>query len=146
MIGLEAKNFDVKTTATWEEKKRGYFVTTEWPHLLPFSCPPAFGGIDRPSPEDLFLASIATCTLTTILHICNSLHTKPESLNVTTTATVRYDKETNDFIFSTITCIINIKGEEFLLERACELIPKYCIIGKNIKPNINYNININTPP
>ena len=146
MIGFKATNFNVKTTATWEEKKKGHFVTTEWKTPLPFSCPPSFGGIDQPSPEDLFLAAVATCTLTTILHLCDRLHTGPESLSVMTSATVHFDEKTNDFSISSIQCTINISGEEFLLERVCYLVPKYCLIGKNIKPKINYKININTAP
>lgn len=146
MIGYNAKKLNLKTTAVWEEKKRGYFITTEWKEPLPFSCPPSFGGVDRPSPEDLFLAAIATCTLTTILHLCDSLHTQPNTLSVTTSATVQFNKNVNDFEFSFIKCIINISGEKFLLERACELIPKYCIIRKNIKPQIVYEVNINSTP
>ena len=142
MIRHEAKNFDVKSTATWEEKSRGHFVTTEWKTPLPFSCPPSFGGIDRPSPEDLFLASIGTCTLTTILQICDSLRTEPKTLTVTTSATVQYNKSEKDYEFSKIQCSINVSGEKFLLERACDLISKYCFIGKNIKPTIVYNFNI----
>jgi uncharacterized OsmC-like protein len=142
MINPEAKNFDVKATAIWEEEKRGHFVTTEWKTPLPFSCPSTFGGIDLPSPEDLFLAAIATCTLATILQICDRLHTNPESLSVATSSTVQFNESLNDYEFSSIKCVINISGDKFLLERACDLIPKYCIIGKNIKPEITYDINI----
>jgi uncharacterized OsmC-like protein len=142
MIGHEAKKFEVRTTITWEEKKRGNFVTTDWKTPLPFSCPPLFGGTERPSPEDLFLASIGTCTLTTILHICDRLRTEPKTLTVTTYATVQYEKVINDYEFSEIQCSINISGDKFLLERACDLTPKYCFIGNNIKPTIVYNFNI----
>lgn len=146
MTGFKAESFNVKTTAIWEEEKRGRFVTTEWKEPIEFSCPPSFGGTALPSPEDLFLASVATCTLSTILHICDKLHTKPESLSVTTSAVFEFDTKTNDFFVSTINCSINIYGEKFLLERACELIPKYCVIGKSIKPTINYEVNINPSP
>ena len=146
MIGLKAKNFNVKATATWEEKKMGNFITTEWKTPLPFSCPPSFGGTALPSPEDLFLAAVATCTLTTILQLCDRLHTEPENLSVTTSAKVQFNKTINDYEFSSIMCTIKISGEKFLLERACELIPKYCIIGKNIKPKITYDIHINQAP
>ncbi|MHA2245019.1 MAG: OsmC family protein [Candidatus Hodarchaeales archaeon] len=146
MIRQKAKNFDVKTTATWEEKKIGNFVTTKWKTPLPFSCPPSFGGTNLPSPEDLFLAAVATCTLTTILQLCDSLRTEPENLSVTTSAKVQFNKRINDYEFSAIFAKIKISGEKFLLERACDLIPKYCIIGKNIKPPITYDIQINQAP
>ncbi|MFX0014407.1 MAG: OsmC family protein [Promethearchaeota archaeon] len=143
MLKSNIKNLDVQTIAIWEKKKEGFFVTTNWKKPVPFSCPPVFGGNDQPSPEDLFLSAIATCTLTTILHLCDSLHTTPKSLSVTTKATLEFNKENNDFFFSVIKCLINIHGESFLLERACELIPKYCVIGKNIKPKVTYEVNIN---
>lgn len=142
MINPEAKNFDVNATAIWEEEKRGHFVTTEWKTPLPFSCPVSFGGTDLPSPEDLFLAAIATCTLATILQICDRLHTKPESLSVATFATVRFNDSISDYEFSSIKCVVNISGDKFLLERACDLIPKYCLIGKNIKPQVIFDLNI----
>ena len=142
MLNPEAKNFDVNATAVFEEEKRGHFVTTEWKTPLPFSCPTSFGGTGLPSPEDLFLAAIATCTLATILQICERLHTRPESLSVATSSTVQFNESISDYEFSSIKCVINISGDKFLLERTCDLIPKYCLIGKNIKPQIVYDINI----
>ncbi|MFX1284103.1 MAG: OsmC family protein [Promethearchaeota archaeon] len=142
MIKPEAKSFVIKTVATWEEKRKGSFITTEWKEPLPFSCPPVFGGTNHPSPEDLFLAAVATCTLSTILQLCDSLRTEPETLKVTTSAEILFNTSKNDYEFSTIKCKINISGDVFLLQRVCDLIPKYCIIGKHIKPAVNYEIKI----
>ncbi|MHA2317290.1 MAG: OsmC family protein [Candidatus Hodarchaeales archaeon] len=131
------------SVATWRKQKKGDFCTTDYSDPLPFSCPSVLGGIETPSPEDLFLSSIATCTVTTLLHMCDKLHTSPNSLQVHTSAYLRLIDETN-YQFQSINCEIEISGEEFLLERACELIPKYCAVSNAIKPEINYHVTLNT--
>lgn len=133
----------LENKAIWEKNKKGKFFTTLFPTKIPFSCPPEFGGSNEPSPEDLFLAAISTCTITTILHICDSLHTQPNSLNVTTSCSLIYLPE-KDYEFSNIVCKISITGDRFLLERVCELVPKYCLIGRSIIPKINYEFEILT--
>ena len=154
---LSKRNTDVKSisskqsidemyfssAATWENEKEGIFRTTEYSDPLPFSCPSELGGIETPSPEDLFLSSIATCTLTTLLHICDKLHTSPNSLQVKVSAYLRLIDSSN-YQFQEINCEIDVSGEEFLLERACELIPKYCAVGNAIKPDISYHITLNS--
>ncbi len=143
MLRFEKIELNVKITALWEKKKFGHLVKPGFSEKIQFGCPPEFGGeSNRPNPEDLFLASIATCTLTSLLRICDSLRTTPTSLDVTTSATIKFNKTAKDFEFSTIKCVINVSGDEFLLKRACKLIPKYCIIGKNIIPKIKYETNI----
>ncbi|MFX0088262.1 MAG: OsmC family protein [Candidatus Hodarchaeota archaeon] len=143
MFRFEKNELNVKITALWEKKKYGHIIKPDFFEKIQFGCPPEFGGeTNRPNPEDLFLASIAACTLTSLLRICDSLRTTPTSLDVTTSTTLKFNKTINDFEFSTIKCVINVSGDEFLLKRACKLIPKYCIIGKNIIPKIMYETNI----
>lgn len=130
------------SAATWRKEKEGDFLTTEYSDPLPFSCPSVLGGIGTPSPEDLLLSSIATCTTTTLLHMCDKLHISPDSLQVKVSAYLRLIDDTN-YQFQDIKCEIEVSGEEFLLERACELIPKYCAVGNAIRPEINYHVTIN---
>jgi organic hydroperoxide reductase OsmC/OhrA len=128
--------------ATWIKEKEGTFVSTEDKTQLSFSCPPILGGNEFPSPEDLFLASIATCTLTTLLHVCDRLRTSPEELNVK--ASGKLVLVDVNYEFRDIECIINVSGDKFLFERACELAIKYCAVGNAIKPPIKYSIIINS--
>ncbi|MFX0185365.1 MAG: OsmC family protein [Candidatus Hodarchaeota archaeon] len=144
MLRSAAKRLSFSTTAFWENEKKGHFKTTHSNREISFSCPPEFGGIETPSPEDLFLVSIASCTLTTFLHLCDSLRTEPESLAVTTEAKITLSKSKGRYEFSTIKCIIKAKGDKFLLKRACELTPKYCLVGQSVKPKLEYKIKINT--
>ena len=131
------------TSANWNKEKQGEFFTTEYSEPFPFSCPSVLGGIETPSPEDLFLSSIATCTVTTLLHMCDKLHTSPNSLQVKVSAYLRLIDAAN-YEFQTIKCHIDVSGEEFLLERACELIPKYCAISNAIQPEVTYFVTINS--
>jgi uncharacterized OsmC-like protein len=142
MLESSVKEVPFETTAIWEKKKQGNFKTTHLKENTPFSCPPVFGGTEEPSPEDLFLVSIASCTLTTILHICDSLRSEPEKLKVTTRANMVFNKSEGFYEFSKIKCLIEAQGEEFLLKRACELAPKYCLVGKSVRPDIIYEYNI----
>ena len=128
--------------ATWKKEKIGEFRITEYSNPLPFSCPSVLGGIETPSPEDLFLSSIATCTVTTLLHLCDKLRTSPSSLKVKVSAYLRLIDESN-YQFQEINCEVDVMGEEFLLERACELIPKYCAVSNAIQPQINYHVTLN---
>ncbi|MCK4848642.1 MAG: OsmC family protein [Candidatus Heimdallarchaeota archaeon] len=137
------KEIFFSTTANWEKEKIGKFYTTEYSEPLPFSCPTILGGIETPSPEDLFLSSIATCTVTTLLHMCDKLHTSPNSLQVKVSAYLRLIDGAN-YEFQAINCQIDVSGEEFLLERACELIPKYCAISNAIQTEINYLVTLNS--
>ena len=128
--------------ATWLKDKEGSFLATEYETALSFSCPPVLGGKKTPSPEDLFLASIATCSLTTLLHMCDRLHTSPEKLNVKVTGVLRLVDL--NYEFQDIHCTVDVFGDEFLLERACELAIKYCAISNAIKPRIDYQVTINS--
>ncbi|MFX0051285.1 MAG: OsmC family protein [Candidatus Hodarchaeota archaeon] len=144
MLKSLAKKLEFSTTAFWEKEKRGHFTTSLSSEKLAFSCPPEFGGIETPSPEDLFLVSIASCTLTTFLHLCDNLRTEPKSLTVTTEADITFDKSEGRYKFSTIKCIISANGDKFLLKRASELTPKYCLVGRSVKPKLEYEIRINS--
>jgi uncharacterized OsmC-like protein len=137
------KEMKFSSTATWTKDKLGNFRTTEFSDSLPFSCPSVLGGISTPSPEDLFLTSIATCTVTTLLHMCDRMHTTPNSLQVIVRGSIRLIDDTN-YHFEAINCEIDVSGEEFLLERACELIPKYCVVSNAIKTEIIYHVTLNS--
>ena len=132
-----------KVSANWKKEKKGEFYTTEYSDSFPFSCPSVLGGIETPSPEDLFLSAIATCTVTTLLHMCDKLHTSPDSLQVKVSAYLRLIDAAN-YVFQAINCQIDVSGEEFLLERACELIPKYCAVSNAIQPEIYYQVTLNS--
>ena len=131
------------TSANWKKEKKGEFITTESSESFPFSCPSVLGGIETPSPEDLLLSAIATCTVTTLLHMCDKLHTSPDSLQVKVSAYLRLIDGAN-YEFQDINCHVDVSGEEFLLERACELIPKYCAVSNAIRPEISYLVTINS--
>ncbi|MHA1995656.1 MAG: OsmC family protein [Candidatus Hodarchaeales archaeon] len=131
------------TTATWDKDKEGSFLTTDYTKPILFSCPPKLGGIETPSPEDLFLSAIATCTLTTLLHICDSLRITPNTLEVSVSGDLRLI-EASSYEFENIKCRLVVTGDKFLLERACEKVPKLCVVSNSIKSLITYEVIINS--
>lgn len=137
------ENMHFNTSATWEKDKEGTFLTTDYSKPMLFSCPSDLGGIDTPSPEDLFLSAIATCTLTTLLHICDSLRTVPDTLQVHVSGDLRL-KNASNYEFENIKCRLEVSGDEFLLERACEKVPKLCVVSNSIKPLVTYAVIINS--
>jgi uncharacterized OsmC-like protein len=138
-----AEKMHFTTSATWDKDKEGSFQTTKYSKNLLFSCPPELGGIETPSPEDLFLSAIATCTLTTLLHICDSLRVTPDSLEVIVSGDLRLIGASN-YEFENIHCRLEVTGDEFLLERACEKVPELCVVSNSIKPLITYDVIINS--
>ncbi|MHA1228384.1 MAG: hypothetical protein ACTSPV_16750, partial [Candidatus Hodarchaeales archaeon] len=60
MAQYTGKTLHLETNAVWEKNKSGYFTTSLFHDKIPFSCPPEFGGTNKPSPEDLFTSAIAT--------------------------------------------------------------------------------------
>ncbi len=138
-----AEKMHFTSSATWEKEKEGSFLTTDYSKPLLFSCPPNLGGIETPSPEDLFLSAIATCTLTTLLHICDSLRTAPNSLEVSVSGDLCL-KEAANYEFENVHCQLEVTGDEFLLERACEKVPKLCVVSNSITPLVTYDVIINS--
>ncbi|MHA1978191.1 MAG: OsmC family protein [Candidatus Hodarchaeales archaeon] len=138
-----AEKMQFSTSATWEKDKEGSFLTTDYSKPILFSCPPELGGIETPSPEDLFLSAIATCTLTTLLHICDSLRTTPDTLKVGVSGELRLINASN-YEFENIQCRLEVTGDEFLLERACEKVAKLCVVSNSIKPLVTYDVMINS--
>ncbi|MHA1973986.1 MAG: OsmC family protein [Candidatus Hodarchaeales archaeon] len=141
MVQYSGETLHLEINAVWEKEKSGHFTTGLYKEKIPFSCPPEFGGNELPSPEDLFTSAIATCTLTTVLHLCDKLRTVPKSLEVKTKSLVEFDKD-DGYKFTKIECFVKMSGDEFLLQRICELIPKYCLISQSIKPKIDYTFEI----
>ncbi len=143
MHSKNSNDLSFSSEAVWKDKKRGYYYTTDINNNFHFSCPQMFGGSpeDGISPEELFLSSIATCTLTTILHMCEKLQTNPLELNVKARGSLSTDG-IGDYEFNPIRIIIDMKGDKFLLQRAAELAQKYCLIGKSVNITLNYEVNI----
>lgn len=68
---MERKTFRYFVSVDWEKGKQGFFsgINNE---KFAFSCPPEFGGPEGfMSPEEIFVASIATCVMATFINVCS---------------------------------------------------------------------------
>ena len=142
-----SESLEFSVDAIWSKDKYGKLYTTQLGNnSIGFACPIPFGGVvDKISPEEMFLASIATCTLTTILHLKDKVRTTLEKLSVSLKSGI-IQKENNDYEFKDINCDIIMSGskdDEFLFERICSLAPKHCLIKKSITKKITYSFTIN---
>lgn len=134
--------------AIWSKDKYGKLYTSQLgKNCIDFSCPIPFGGVEgKISPEEMFLSSLATCTLTTILHLIDKVRTTIDKLSVSIESSI-IKLDNQDYEFNEIICNINLYGkdpdDEFLYERICSLTPNYCLIKKSISNKILYNFLIN---
>ncbi len=100
--------------------------------------PPQFEGTeDVWSPEDLLLASVASCTMTTFLAIA-----KNKKLDVNAYSTegeAILDKTKAGLCFSEIILRVTVEvnaGDEEKAERVLSAAHKYCIIANALKPEV----------
>ncbi len=66
---LKPRLYEFGTSLSWTEGKKGLLSSTGKPPIV-IACPPEFGGPDGFwSPEDLLVASVEVCIMTTFLHL-----------------------------------------------------------------------------
>jgi len=70
---LKHKSFSYKTELTWEDKKRGVLTSHDKP-IVVVSSPPEFKGEPGMwTPEDLLVAAVESCTMTTFMAFAQRL-------------------------------------------------------------------------
>lgn len=132
------KKFIFKTNIKWIEGKKGKLYSSDKPSFE-FSTPPEFRGPDGFwSPEDLFLASINSCIMTTFIHFVEKEPLVFLSYESETEGEVSFEE--GKLIFSSVTVrpVIKVKNESDK-EKAKQLINKserYCLISASVKSKI----------
>jgi peroxiredoxin-like protein len=70
---IKHKTFTYQTAVTWEDKKRGVLTSGEKPVLI-VSSPPEFKGeAGIWTPEEMFVAAVDACTMTTFMAFAQRL-------------------------------------------------------------------------
>jgi len=131
-----------KNDVAWKGNRKG-ILSFEGKHEIDFSTPASFGGpAGMLSPEDLFVASVNACTLTSFLYFAEKLDLNLISYTCSAEGVVM--KTEGPFMFSGVTLnptiVVERDEEKVIATKAIELTEKYCIISKSIESTVKVKI------
>ncbi|MDP8216826.1 MAG: OsmC family protein [Candidatus Kaelpia imicola] len=137
-IKQRSKKFIYRTTVSWIKEKRGLLYSSSKP-TFEIATPPEFKGHEGMwTPEDLFVASVNSCIMTTFLYYAEK--ERLEFLNYESEAEGILEKLGNQFMFSEINIrpkIVVVSSNQ--IKEAEELLyyaEKNCLISNSIKSKI----------
>jgi len=127
------------TQLEWTGEKKGVLRCEGKPDIM-VACPPEFGG--HPgiwSPEDIFLASVEICTMTTLLWFTNKENIKLKSYGSVASGTVELIGGV--FQFSSITVDIQIcvssEDDRVRVERLVKKVERACLVTNSITSDVS---------
>lgn len=135
---LEPVKYKYRTSLRWTKEHKGILSS---PGKIDFevACPPEFGGHEGYwSPEDLFVASLEVCIMTTFLWYIEKIGVKITKYESNAEGTCQMVNR--KFIFSEV--VVNVKvgvekeedGEK--IEDAFLKIKKWCVVSKSVKSSV----------
>jgi organic hydroperoxide reductase OsmC/OhrA len=137
-LALEPKKYGYSTSLKWTGEHKGRLSCDGKPDIG-VACPPEWGG--HPgiwSPEDLFVASIEVCTLTTFLFLLEKHRGALVSYESTAEGTAQMVD--NVFVFKDVTVDVNVlvptQEDVRKAEMAFSKIADWCLITKMVKCEI----------
>lgn len=133
--GIMSEEHAYRVAAWWTSGRTGLAKSDSAPSAIHFTAPAEFGGMEgRWTPEELLLAAIASCYVTTLHAIAGSARVDFTDLQVEAGGTIQ--KEESGYRFSRIVLRPNLRiasaGER---ERALELLQraeKLCLVSRAI--------------
>ena len=136
--------YKYNTSLVWTGEKKGISSSEGKPNLN-IACPPEFGGHPNIwSSEDIFLASVEACTMTTFIHFANI--TELNLLSYKSDAIGFVKMIDNSFYFDSIKINIRIEvktdRDKKKVQRILKHMKKTCLISNSIKTNVEYDTNI----
>jgi len=133
-----AKDFNFQSTIRWEGGKKASIGSRENPSIE-VSTPPEFKGPEGYwSPEELFLASINSCILTTFLFFVDKSFATFLSYESNIEGTVSLVGGKLFFTTVTVRPVIQVEDEEQKEEvtKLMEKSKKYCLISSSVNAEI----------
>ena len=133
-----------RTNVKWTELRKGILSSKGKPDIK-VACPPEFGGHPNIwSPEDLFLASIEVCTMTSFLYLAGKSKITINSYESKAKCSAKLVdgmfKLTDINIFIKIHVPSDYKKE--IIEKLIEKLPKICLVSKSIGQDFELNSEI----
>ena len=128
-----------QTHLRWTGEKKGKLCSKTKPDIE-VACPPEFGG--HPgiwSPEDLFLASVEICIMTTFLWYVNKENLSLKSYDSKASGTVEMSGGVFQFSSIVIKVRIGISSEDdrFHVEKMMKKVERACLITNSIRTDVN---------
>ena len=128
-----------QTRLRWTDEKKGILSCKDKPDIN-VSCPPEFGG--HPgiwSPEDIFLASVEICTMTTLLWFTNKENIILKSYSSKADGTVQMSGGV--FQFKSIRIKVDIgvssEGDRNRVEILLKKVKRACLITNSITTDVH---------
>jgi organic hydroperoxide reductase OsmC/OhrA len=130
-------------TASYQSYERDYIVFTENKMDIPGSSDPAFrGNPGRHNPEDLLLASLASCHLLWYLHLCAQAGVTVLDYTDRATGTMQENADGSGcFVEVTLNPTVTV-ADQSMIEKANELHKKagdYCFIANSVNFPVRYH-------
>ena len=140
----EPVKHNYQTSLRWTDEKKGILSCDGKPDIN-VACPPEFGG--HPgiwSPEDIFLASVEICTMTTFLWYVNKENLSIKSYDSEANGTVEMSGGVFQFSSITIKVRIGISSEDdrSRVEKMMKKVERACLITNSIRTDVNIESDI----
>ena len=146
MAEIKSKQFFYRNTVRWKEQKKGMLSSLDKPDIE-IATPPEFKGHDGIwTPEDLLVASVNSCIMTTFLYYAKREHL--DFVSYESNAEGVLEKVDKEFIISYISVKpkVTIKNEEDVdkARRIIKLSDENCLISNSVKSNVEVIAEIRT--
>jgi organic hydroperoxide reductase OsmC/OhrA len=140
----EPVKHNYQTSLRWTDEKKGILSCDGKPDIN-VACPPEFGG--HPgiwSPEDIFLASVEICIMTTFLWYVNKENLSLKSYDSKASGTVEMSGGVFQFSSITIKVRIGISSEDdrSRVEKMMKKVERACLITNSIRTDVNIESDI----
>jgi len=134
----ESVKYTYHTQLKWTSEKKGVLTCEDKPDIM-VACPPEFGGHPNIwSPEDLFLASVEVCALTTFLWFADKEHITLKLYNSEARGTVELVDGVFQFSSIMVKLRIGVSSEDdcALVEKIVKKVSRACLISNSIHTSV----------
>ncbi len=142
------KSFEYCSKLKWIDEKIGEVDFGNSKPKIEVATPPEFGGHEGfISPEDLLLASISSCAMTTFLAFCHRFEVKLVSMEASASAKVEFVEKGFKFTQAKVQMEVVVE-DEVSIQPAQEAIRKahhYCLISASLNFPVEVNGMVRIP-
>ncbi len=119
----------------WTSGRQGNMLVEGKP-TIEVAAPPEFDGPEGIiTPEDLFVAAVASCFMTTFVTFSKKLRFEYKSFSCTAKGTLERVEKGFQFTKMLVDATVTVQSEDLRhkAERALELAGKYCLVSNSLK-------------